>query len=30
MSQDNLIKLKCSQCKRGNYFTNKNKKQVER
>ncbi len=30
MSQDNLIKLKCSECNRINYFSRKNKKQVER
>ncbi|PIR41316.1 MAG: 50S ribosomal protein L33 [Candidatus Yanofskybacteria bacterium CG10_big_fil_rev_8_21_14_0_10_46_23] len=30
MSQDNLFKLKCQKCKRGNYFTSKNKKKVER
>lgn len=30
MSQDKLIKLGCSKCKRINYWTRKNKKQVER
>ena len=30
MSQDNLIKLKCGQCKRVNYFSTKNKKLVTR
>ncbi|MBU1179274.1 50S ribosomal protein L33 [Patescibacteria group bacterium] len=30
MSQDNLIKLICSACKRTNYWTRKNKKKVER
>jgi large subunit ribosomal protein L33 len=30
MSQDNLIKLKCTKCKNGNYYTSKNKKKVER
>ncbi|MFH1769234.1 MAG: 50S ribosomal protein L33 [Parcubacteria group bacterium] len=30
MSQDNLIHLKCSACKRINYHTTKNKKKVER
>lgn len=30
MSQDYLIKMKCSACKRENYFTRKNKKTVER
>lgn len=27
---DRLITLRCSTCKRRNYYTNKNKKQVER
>ena len=26
MSQDNLIKLRCSKCKRLNYYSSKNKK----
>lgn len=26
MAQENLIRLQCSQCKRVNYFTRKNKK----
>lgn len=30
MSQDNLFKLVCSSCKRANYFTNKNRRKVER
>lgn len=30
MSQDNLIKMQCTQCKRINYWTSKNKKKVER
>mgnify|MGYP001577204153 CR=1 FL=1 len=30
MSQDNLIRLKCSVCKKANYYTSKNKKKVER
>lgn len=30
MSQDKLIKLGCQDCKRVNYWTRKNKKQVER
>lgn len=30
MSQDKLIKLGCQGCKRVNYWTRKNKKQVER
>ncbi|MCH7883173.1 50S ribosomal protein L33 [Patescibacteria group bacterium] len=30
MSQDNLIKLQCSECKRINYWSRKNKKKVER
>ena len=27
---DRLITMRCSVCKRRNYYTNKNKKQVER
>jgi len=30
MSQDNLLRLKCSKCKSANYYTSKNKKKVER
>ncbi len=30
MSQDRLIKLACSKCKRTNYWTEKNKKLVTR
>ncbi|MCI0566053.1 50S ribosomal protein L33 [bacterium] len=30
MSQDHLIKLNCSKCKRTNYFSRRNKKRVER
>ncbi|HAU07528.1 MAG TPA: 50S ribosomal protein L33 [Candidatus Yanofskybacteria bacterium] len=30
MSQDNLIRLKCTVCKRANYYANRNKKKVER
>ncbi|HDO23792.1 MAG TPA: 50S ribosomal protein L33 [bacterium] len=30
MSQDRLIKLKCSECNRINYWSRKNKKKVER
>lgn len=30
MSQDHLIKLACQNCKRVNYWTRKNKKQVQR
>ncbi|PIQ91787.1 MAG: 50S ribosomal protein L33 [Parcubacteria group bacterium CG11_big_fil_rev_8_21_14_0_20_39_14] len=30
MSQENIIKLQCSQCKRVNYYTHKNKKTVEK
>ena len=26
MSQDNLIKMECTECKRVNYFSKKNKK----
>jgi len=29
MSQDNLIKLECTSCRRVNYFTRKNKKTVK-
>jgi len=29
MSQDNLIKLECSQCQRINYYSNKNKKKIK-
>ncbi|MBI4426248.1 MAG: 50S ribosomal protein L33 [Candidatus Kerfeldbacteria bacterium] len=29
MSQDNLVGLACSQCKRVNYFTTRNKKKVK-
>ena len=29
MSQDNLIKLECADCKRVNYFSRKNKKTVK-
>ncbi|MBI4276678.1 50S ribosomal protein L33 [Candidatus Uhrbacteria bacterium] len=29
MSQDNLIKLECTECKRANYHTTKNKKTVK-
>ncbi|MCF7906621.1 50S ribosomal protein L33 [Patescibacteria group bacterium] len=29
MSQDNLIKLACSECKSINYYTNKNKKKLK-
>jgi len=29
MSQDNLIKMTCSECKRDNYFTFKNKKKLK-
>ncbi len=28
MSQDRLLKLKCTVCKNGNYYTSKNKKLV--
>lgn len=28
MSQDNLIKLECTNCKRQNYFTFKNKRKL--
>ncbi|MEK7589728.1 MAG: 50S ribosomal protein L33 [Patescibacteria group bacterium] len=30
MSQERLIKLTCSKCKRINYWSSKNKKKVER
>ena len=30
MSQDQLIRMKCTKCKSANYFTTKNKKKVER
>lgn len=30
MAQENLLRLKCSVCKQANYYTNKNKKKVER
>ena len=30
MSQDNLLRLKCTVCKQANYYTTKNKKKVER
>ena len=30
MSQDRLIKLNCTKCKRTNYWSSKNKKLVER
>ncbi|MBI5138808.1 MAG: 50S ribosomal protein L33 [Candidatus Vogelbacteria bacterium] len=30
MSQDHLIGLKCKGCKRINYYSTKNRKQVER
>ena len=26
MSQDNMVKMECKECKRTNYFTSKNKK----
>ncbi|MDD4333271.1 MAG: 50S ribosomal protein L33 [Patescibacteria group bacterium] len=29
MSQDNLIKMECSVCKRVNYFSRKNKKTLK-
>ncbi|HCI04431.1 TPA: 50S ribosomal protein L33 [Patescibacteria group bacterium] len=29
MSQDNLLKLKCSSCNRINYWTRKNKRKAE-
>lgn len=30
MSQDHLVKLACSKCKRINYWTTRNKKRVEK
>ncbi len=30
MSQDNLIRLRCTVCKFADHYTNKNKKKVER
>ena len=30
MSQEGLLRLRCSVCKRANYYTSKNKKKVER
>lgn len=30
MSQDKLIKIQCTKCKRVNYWSRKNKKKVER
>ncbi len=29
MSQDNLIKLECTKCKRTNYYSHKNKKTLK-
>ena len=29
MSQDNMIKLECTECKRINYFSRKNKKTIK-
>jgi len=29
MSQDNLIKLKCSECNNINYYSKKNKKKIK-
>ena len=29
MSQDNMIKLECTVCKRANYFSTKNKKTLK-
>jgi large subunit ribosomal protein L33 len=29
MSQDNLIKLECTQCKKVNYHSSKNKKTIK-
>jgi large subunit ribosomal protein L33 len=29
MSQDNMIKLECTECKRVNYFSKKNKKTLK-
>ena len=30
MSQDKLIKLQCTECKRINYWSRKNKKKIEK
>ena len=30
MPQENLLRMKCTTCKRANYYTTKNKKKVER
>jgi len=30
MSQENLVKLKCSECKRINYYTRRNKKTIKK
>ena len=30
MSQDNLFRFQCKDCKRYNYYSTKNKKKVER
>ncbi|MDX9893162.1 MAG: 50S ribosomal protein L33 [Patescibacteria group bacterium] len=29
MSQDNMIKMECTECKRVNYFSRKNKKTLK-
>ncbi|RMD59052.1 50S ribosomal protein L33 [Candidatus Parcubacteria bacterium] len=29
MSQDNLIKMECTECKRINYYSRKNKKTIK-
>lgn len=29
MSQDNMVKLECTECKRVNYFSRKNKKTLK-
>mgnify|MGYP001580496951 CR=1 len=29
MSQENLIKLECAECKRINYYSTKNKKKIK-
>ncbi len=29
MSQDNMIKMECTECKRVNYFSHKNKKTLK-
>ncbi len=29
MSQDNLVKLECTECHRINYYVHKNKKQIK-